>query len=388
MIVAKHARDEELRLADLLSYDILDSAPEDDFNELVELAAHLCNSPITYISLIDKNRQWFKAKKGIDFTDTPKDISFCTHAILADEIMEVNDTKEDERFLNNPFVTGNLNIRFYAGAPIVSPAGHKLGTVCIMDTQPRKLSKGEQRSLTLLSNHVTKLLELRKKNLQIRERAEELIAIKNKVIDTVIQQKEDDKKQIVKKLHEDLAQSLASGIMYLSMVKEKSLDELPFIREAKKQFSEVLTGICDLSYDIIPVCVPWISAEELLKGFINKIAPSFPFSLRFVSVNKRGKCGGNTAIIAIRIIEQWLKVLAKKKEILVVNVLAHTEDDFEIVIENDGLVESAEELRREVFESAAYDLAHSAGGTICLSVSDESKNMFRLNLPATPIEEI
>ncbi len=141
MITAAIPASETLRLVDLDSYDIMDSSAEDDFDELVELASQICNSPISFISLLDKDRQWFKSKKGIDDTQSDRDVAFCAHAILQDEVFVVEDASKDIRFVGNPFVTGDAHVRFYAGAPIVSPAGHNLGALCVIDHKPKTLSQ-------------------------------------------------------------------------------------------------------------------------------------------------------------------------------------------------------------------------------------------------------
>jgi len=381
MIIAELPVDEELRLADLASYDIMESIEEDDFNDLVELAAQICKCPISLISLLDKDRQWFKAKKGIADSSTPKDIAFCSHAILGNKVMEVSDTTKDERFFDNPFVTGDPNVRFYAGAPIVSAAGHKLGTICIIDTHPRKLLPEEERALIILSHQVTKLLELRKKNMLIRQRAEEMIAMKSKVINNMIQQEEAGKKAISYQLHEGLAQSMASGLMFLNMELLNKETIPPHIQTARKQFNEVLTGIKNLSYDITPPTVAWISAEELVKEFIEKVTGTFPYQLKLKIDSKKSSYGGSKTIVIIRIIEQWLKALANKENVTGVGITIQTNDNFELLIEDNSPVLGFALMRKEIFESVVFDMAQSIGASIDLSVSSLSKNSFRLILP-------
>jgi GAF domain-containing protein len=126
-------QDEDLRLKELQSYNILDTEGERDFDQLVELATLICQSEISLVTLIDKDRQWFKARKGLSIHETPRQVSFCAHTILQDEVFVVHDAAEDERFWDNPLVTDAPHIRFYAGAPIVSESGFNLGTVCVID---------------------------------------------------------------------------------------------------------------------------------------------------------------------------------------------------------------------------------------------------------------
>jgi diguanylate cyclase (GGDEF)-like protein len=132
--------DEEQRLETLRALKILDSAPEERFDRLTRMARRMFGVPISLVSIVDHNRQWFKSAQGLDATETPRNISFCGHAILGDDLFLVPDAAEDSRFSDNPLVTENPNIRFYAGCPLKVANGHKLGTLCLIDDKPRDLS--------------------------------------------------------------------------------------------------------------------------------------------------------------------------------------------------------------------------------------------------------
>ena|GEM_PF-2012028 len=167
--------DENERLQELYAYEILDTTSEEDFDELVELAAQVAECPIASITFVDRNRQWFKSRLGDPTRETPRDISFCTHTIRRDEVMIVEDPTLDERFVHNPDVTGGLRIGFYAGVPIYSSRGFKLGTVCVIDHKPRQLSESQIASLKIISRQVSQLLELRLRNKMIREDAARIL---------------------------------------------------------------------------------------------------------------------------------------------------------------------------------------------------------------------
>ncbi|MEY3199245.1 MAG: hypothetical protein RJA13_1203 [Bacteroidota bacterium] len=157
--------DEKTRLEVLKSYGILDSPPEEDYNSLTFLASEIFNVPISLISLVDEERQWFKSKIGLNIPETERDISFCTHAIhTSEEVYVVENARKNPLFQNSPLVTGEPDIVFYAGAPLVDSDGYVIGTLCIIDTKERSFSTQEAQKLKILANQVMRLLDLRKKN--------------------------------------------------------------------------------------------------------------------------------------------------------------------------------------------------------------------------------
>jgi PAS domain S-box-containing protein len=154
--------DEQERLAALREYRILDTEAEVEFDELTRLASYVCEVPIALITLIDADRQWFKACVGLDIRTTSRDVGFSAHAILQDDVFVVEDTLADERFHDNPLVTGPPNVRFYAGAPLITPDGRHIGTFCVMDRRPRKLTREQLDALLRLGRQVIPLLEYRR----------------------------------------------------------------------------------------------------------------------------------------------------------------------------------------------------------------------------------
>ena len=153
---------ESARLAALRSYRILDTEPEQAFDDIVLLASQICGTPISLITLVDEDRQWFKARVGVSIAETSRSVSFCSHAIKGRGIFVVDDALEDVRFRENPMVQGEPHIRFYAGAPLVTSDGHALGTLCIVDHVPRTLTDGQRRALDALRRQAEAQLELRR----------------------------------------------------------------------------------------------------------------------------------------------------------------------------------------------------------------------------------
>ena len=144
------AKKESERLSALYSYRILDTPPEQDFEEIIALAAQIVNVPIALISLVDKDRQWFKANIGLNVNETARNISFCTHAIQGTGIFEIRDATQDDRVQNNPLVTEDPNIRFYAGMPLITSDGYGIGTLCTIDRVPRELTEAQRKALEIL----------------------------------------------------------------------------------------------------------------------------------------------------------------------------------------------------------------------------------------------
>lgn len=155
------------RLDVLRGYKILDTEPEQGFTELAQLAAFICAAPIALISLVDENRQWFKARVGLSESETSRDVSFCAHAIMGSELLIVPDATKDDRFAGNPLVTKAPNIRFYAGAPMVSEDAVGLGALCVIDNVPRQLTEDQQEALRALSRQVLAQMQLRKNLIEL-----------------------------------------------------------------------------------------------------------------------------------------------------------------------------------------------------------------------------
>lgn len=154
--------DESARLQALRDYKISGTPAESEFDDIAELSAQICATPIALITLVDEDRQWFKSKVGMNHESTPRDVAFCAHALLSPDILQIPDALADARFADNPLVTGELGIRFYAGAPLITPEGHRLGTLCVIDRVPRRLTAKQAQALQVLSRHVMTQLQLRR----------------------------------------------------------------------------------------------------------------------------------------------------------------------------------------------------------------------------------
>jgi GAF domain-containing protein len=168
MAITKPAN-EEARIIALDKYAILDTDPEQSFDDLTLLASYVCKTPMALISLVDEDRQWFKSRVGIDASETSRDIAFCSTAILQTDVFVVPDALADERFRDNPLVVSDPHIRFYAGAPLINEDGYALGTLCVVDRTPRELAPDQKEALQALSRLVLAHLEFRRNLILLKE---------------------------------------------------------------------------------------------------------------------------------------------------------------------------------------------------------------------------
>ena len=168
-------KNEKERLEELKEYSILDTLPEQEYDEITYLSSFICETPVSLVTLVDENRQWFKSNHGLDTKQSPREDSFCAHAINdTDNFLIIPDAKKDERFYDNPWVVNDPHISFYAGIPLVSSNGYPLGTLCVIDSQPRELSNEQLKALKALSNQLIKLFEKRRQSLQLETLNKEL----------------------------------------------------------------------------------------------------------------------------------------------------------------------------------------------------------------------
>jgi len=240
MIAAPIPANESERLNALYQYKILDSPEEAEFNDVVKLASQICNVPISLISLIDSDRQWFKAKIGLDDNQTGRKESFCSHAILGDDLFEITDATQDERFTDNPFVVNAPNIRFYAGVPLVTNSGYNLGTLCVLDNKPRNLTEEQSFALHVLADQVIKLFELRLNNKALQEEKQKLNRIS------------EQQNKIISMIAHDVRGPLASLKSIISLGQSRLIS-----KEEEDKLMVMATAQLDTTIDLLTNLVDW-----------------------------------------------------------------------------------------------------------------------------------
>ncbi|MDF2450065.1 MAG: histidine kinase response regulator hybrid protein [Bacteroidota bacterium] len=286
----KHEREKE-RLKSLESYSILDSLPEKDYDDLTTIAAEICGTPISLVTLVDENRQWFKSHHGVNITETPIEYAFCSHTISSSEkIFIVNDSREDERFHDNPLVTHSPHVIFYAGVPLINHEGLPLGTLCVIDHKPRNLNERQITSLKALASQVMNLLELRK-NKNDLEKALKIVQENNFELERFAYIAAHDLKSPLNNI------SALTGILRDSMGSEIS-DETQQIISHIESSSDKLKTLIDalLNYSKATQVVKHTKTDVDLTNLRNELSGLFKFkdnfnfrvlsSLSTITVNK------------------------------------------------------------------------------------------------------
>ena len=214
MVQPEIPKNEQQRLEALKSFNVLDTLEEKEYDAITRIAADICNTPMALVSLVDEDRQWFKSHHGIDATETPRDLAFCAHAInTPDSLLLVNDASKDERFSDNPLVTGGPSVQFYAGAPLNTNEGESIGTLCVIDTKPRaEFTERQQASLKDLADQVMAQLELRRQH------------IKEKIINEELRIKNNQLKHLSYRMAHDMKTPLLGISSVIGFIKEDYSD--------------------------------------------------------------------------------------------------------------------------------------------------------------------
>jgi signal transduction histidine kinase len=241
-------------LASLQAHDLLDTLPEQDFDDLTALASRLCDTPIALVSLVDRHRQWFKSRAGLDATETPRDVAYCSHTILGEDLMEVPDALQDERFHDNPLATGAPHVRFYAGTPLRAESGHRLGTLCVIDHVPRALTEAQRDSLRRLGRQVEAQLRLRLRMRELERREAEGRSQRD-ALARAREQRDALTQLVMKDLQVPLSgiQVHASFIMYRPQVTEEVRLAARDAHEAAESARRLVANLMDVGHEEAPL---------------------------------------------------------------------------------------------------------------------------------------
>lgn len=244
MLIPQKHKNEKERLQLLESYSILDTLPETDFDNLTAIASQICNIPISLITLLDTDRQWFKSHHGLDKSETPRDYAFCAHAIHdSNTTFLIEDARQDERFHDNPLVTGDPNVVFYAGVPLTNSAGLPLGTLCVIDHKPNTLNETQLKALQSLADQVMNLLELRRNKRYLEEAILELEQ-SNQELERFAYVAAHDLKSPLNNIS---SLSLLLKEDYGSKIDEEGQNLIGYIQSSSDQLRNLIDGLLDYS---------------------------------------------------------------------------------------------------------------------------------------------
>lgn len=325
---------EKLRLQDLHAYSILDTDIEESFENLVDLAASIQDCPMAAISFIDEDRQWFKAERGLNIKETSRDIAFCAHTIIHDKVLVIKDAMQDHRFDGNPLVYQDPGIRFYAGAPIVTATGFKLGAVCVIDVKPREFNEQSRKALENISRQVSRLLELRLENLSLKQKAEKLVKEQINLFHHSVQKQEEQNFQTSNELHEGIAQELAAARLYIELAAMEA--DTSILEESRNSLSRLIDRTRGLSMKMFPSTFPSVRIGEMLEDLSDRFMKEtrIEVELSFIHLERIGREQG---IILFRIIEEQLKNVERHSRARKVAISIEVGETIEVLMTDDGV---------------------------------------------------
>ncbi len=350
MIKPLKPKNERLRIASLNELKLLDSQPEINYDNIAKLASYICDTPVSLITLISEDRQWFKAKIGTELCENQRDLSFCAHAILnPHDLMEVQDTLLDPRFVDNPLVTSDLAIRFYAGVSILSKDGHPIGTLCVLDTTPNSLNDKQKSALKSLGTQIEGLFEFRRQNLAL-EKVQNELNIKNNLL-----------KEFAGTVSHDMKMPLANMIITSDLLKVKYgklLDEtgnnyLTYLKQSSFRLSNYITDILNHyeSDTLLTSHTEEFDSQEILEQIIDLLNIKFDCEINLPENNLMVSC--NRAAfqqIFFNLIGNSLKYNNRDK--IIIDITAEERDGFyhfSVADNGIGIPENKQEAIFELF---------------------------------------
>ena len=373
---------EELRLKNLLSYDILDTPEEKDFDELLQLAAQICCCSKAMITFVDKDRQWFKAKKNITEKETIRQISFCAHAILKkEEVMVVNNAQNDARFFNYPNVTGGLKIAFYAGAPIISEAGYALGTVCVIDQQEKHLfTPLQQQALKIIAGQVSKLLELKIKNKLLVEKSNLLLNAEKQITQFNLTTHDKEKGLIAYELHENFAQTLAAIKFYIETAEQSSELSKHFLQKSKENITALIKEVKTFTKTIVPTTLENDNYFTIIQELVHQFGKINTINIELVCNKYFDGFESNIGFAIFRIVENQLKI-AHNAHAKNITIEIKKEKNLSILFTDDGTVVKIAARENDILFNNTITRTGILKGKLLTGKKASGKNFTELKIP-------
>ncbi|MEH6407403.1 MAG: GAF domain-containing sensor histidine kinase [Leeuwenhoekiella sp.] len=341
-------RSEKKRQEAVNSYQLVDTLPEKSYDDITQIAAYICDTPIALITMLDYDRNFLKSHYGVEFNESPRKISFCTHAIQSkEEIFIVEDSRLHPEFKDNPLVTGEAQAIFYAGVPLIDSKGNALGTLCVFDNKPKKLNKGQIQTLKALANQVINLFEMHKQNIENKQLHENLIT-KNKLL-----------KDFAGVVSHDMKMPLANIITTTDLLKakykehldEKGLDYLNYLKSSSFSLSEYINGILD-HYESDNITIDQreeFDLHHLLEEIEDMLNHTYTVEINFPEKNPTINCN-RAALSQIFINLLGNSIKYNDKENPTIDLTYDEDDDFFMFSVKDNGIGIAKDKQDQIFE--------------------------------------
>ncbi|QED37105.1 GAF domain-containing sensor histidine kinase [Antarcticibacterium arcticum] len=339
---------EKSRLKTLEKLQLLESGPDENYDNITKLASMICGTPVSLVTLIDEKKQTFKSKIGTEISEAPREISHCSHAILnPEDIMEVKDTREDERFFDNPYTTGNPQILFYAGMPLKAYNGDVMGTLCVLDVKPNSLTAEQKDALKALAKQVENLFELRRHNLELEKTTFEL------------KEKNSQLRNFAGIVSHDMKMPLANMIITSDLIKAKyssNFDEegihyLDYLKQSSYKLSNYITGILQHyeSDSLFDSSIEEFDIHDLLENIIDLLNINYNCVINLPEDNMMLNCN-KIALqqIFINLIGNSLKY--NNKEEIIIDVQCSNGGDFYNFAISDNGIGIPKDKQQDIFE--------------------------------------
>jgi signal transduction histidine kinase len=285
------------RVSELRSYGVLDTPPEEAFDEFTKLAAHICQTPISLVSLVDTKRVWFKSKFGLAASEIPRIEGFCSNAIWQENLLIVPDATANEHLASHPLVTSPPKLRFYAGAPLTTPRGHRIGTLCVIDTIPRNLNEEQADALKSLARTVITQMELRR---VVKNSADTLSG-------KLIKAQDDERRRIARELHDSTGQLLvALGLTLGQMQRESRTANMDRFEECRELLGAATSEIRKLSYLLHPPLIDELGLASALLDYAQGFAKRSTLKIEVDIAQEVGRLDRTLEIALFRIVQEAL----------------------------------------------------------------------------------
>jgi signal transduction histidine kinase len=374
---------EEDRLAALQRYDVLDTPAEEQFERIVRLAARWFDVPISLVTLLSENRLWFKACKGLDRCETTREVSFCKHNIYDEEVLVVEDATQDPRFRDNPMVTGPPRIRFYAGAPLIAPGGHVVGSLCVVDTEPRDAEAMDFEALKDMAAIVVDELELRVSNEELEERRRQVQDLTRALTNA----EEAERQRLSSLLHEDLQQVLqAVRIRLETLTGQDQLSTDP--REQIETVQERVNDAIDITRGLSARFAPPVGNESLADTFgwlATKMEETYDLT---VVLDTHGSiCAPDETLktLLYRVVRELLFNVVKHAEVEQAHLsLANEQDRLRVVVEDKGKgFVPEQEMGAGLGLASVRERIEALGGTVEIASRPSEGTRVVIDLPSS-----